>query len=669
MLIRLSVFLLVLLFPIACISADNEVINTLPDSNTASFRTNSRTFWQNELPDVLGRLFSRGWVYTGGTFTAAQTSGVNSPAFATEAFTSSGNRVTANGSGGAASIAFSSAVGCAATDTAWVIISAASGNSLNNFERSGTSNYFVDCVSSTEPTLPADSAWLMRVSLTTSAITAVAPLAQTYPVNAFTLLGMATSRDCGARIDGVTNDSVAIQRCLDTYSTVLLPAGTSIIASGLILNRHNVLIGVGTCDQGIAGGSILSYTGTGIAINATDTVNPGYRWGGAVRNLCLNTSTGTHGIRVSQLSEFQITHNRIRGFSVAGIDLLGVLGGATINIYIDHNYIIENTGIGISSNGANNVNNQIVVHANRIQGNTGVGLSITNLVSGWSITANDIEGNGVPQADLNGIGGGEFNGNYLESVGAATSILRLSNTHLIQGLVVNGNIFQGAGIGITTNCILVGAGVAVTGITIQGNSLNGCTNGINPNIVAGAIFGPNRWVGAVTNHVAVPGVTSRGIIQHDEAGSRWYGGTGAALHAYRFDGVLQLGTAVTAGASIRDQYIGNGGAIRWTDTSDTVFAAKLRKLSPIVTNGSTASLGYENSLLFIVDSLGNNAIYNIRGGNNVAVELLDSQGAYTVIPDNAGTTNIYYLNNDYLIQNRTGTNPMTYHVFYFSATQ
>ena len=161
-------------------AADNEVINSLPNQNN-SFMSNARTFWQNELPDVLGRYFPLGWVHSGGTFTAAQTSGVNSPAFSVEAFTSSGNRVTATGvgspatgSGGSASISFNSTVGCAATDIAWVIVSAASDNTLSQFQRSGTSNYFVDCVSTTQPSLPSDSAWLMNVTISSSSITSVA---------------------------------------------------------------------------------------------------------------------------------------------------------------------------------------------------------------------------------------------------------------------------------------------------------------------------------------------------------------------------------------------------------------------------------------------------------------------------------------------------------------
>ena len=222
------VLCVVLCDPFVLRAADNEVINTLPNQN-ASFMTNARAFWQNELPDVLGRYFPSGWVYSGGIFTVGQTQGVSSPSFATEAFTSSGNRVTANSSGGAASIAFGAAVGCAASDTAWVIISAASGNTLSQFQRSGTSNYFVDCVSTTQPSLPTDSTWLMRITIASSAITAVRRLFRGNSIyNALYFIDLAS-------LGWVSDDSTDNTSVLGQAETLLRNNGSADVGGVLII--------------------------------------------------------------------------------------------------------------------------------------------------------------------------------------------------------------------------------------------------------------------------------------------------------------------------------------------------------------------------------------------------------------------------------------------------
>lgn len=170
-----AVFLLAqFLWATLAFAAGNESVTPLPATqpNAASYSA-QRTWDQQEIPAIFSRYVTAGWVYSGGVH--ASSGSMISAAFATEAFTTSGNRVTADGAGGSASINYTNA-GCAGTDTAWVIISAISGNVTANFTRAGTSNYFVDCTSASQPTLPADSAWLMQVTITGSALTTVTPM-------------------------------------------------------------------------------------------------------------------------------------------------------------------------------------------------------------------------------------------------------------------------------------------------------------------------------------------------------------------------------------------------------------------------------------------------------------------------------------------------------------
>jgi hypothetical protein len=163
----------------------NEPVLPLPDDN-ATFLSDLRTFLAGEIPEILGRYFPGDWVFSGGLHGTA--AGMVSPAFATEAFTAApvsggpANRVTADGQGGVMAIDYA-AVGAATNDLVWVAISAADTPTLvgTNFQRAGASNYYVDAVSSLQPSVPTNATLLMQVVITGGAITSVVDLAQRFP--------------------------------------------------------------------------------------------------------------------------------------------------------------------------------------------------------------------------------------------------------------------------------------------------------------------------------------------------------------------------------------------------------------------------------------------------------------------------------------------------------
>lgn len=300
-------------------AVDNESVNTLPDSNTATFRSASRTFWQNELPDILSRYFPYGWVRSGGIFTSASTSGINSPSFSTEAFTSSGNRVTANSAGGPASIAFGSAVGCAATDTGWVIISAASGNSLSNFERSGTSNYFVDCVSSTQPTLPSDSAWLMRVTIVSSAITAVTNLRESGP---FAYRMNVRAPPYSAAGDDSTDDGEALASALNHTNAVsrvivYVPAGIYRTGRSLTVPSNVCLVGDG------AGITEIKLHPTYTITSNNAIINLGSASNACVRHLTINVNRAN----ITGLTDISGIGGTFTDSDITDVEVKNTIGG------------------------------------------------------------------------------------------------------------------------------------------------------------------------------------------------------------------------------------------------------------------------------------------------------------------------------------------------------
>jgi hypothetical protein len=197
----------------------NETINTIPNAALVTFQTLGNLFWDNELPAIMSRYLPGRFVRSGGLH---GTSGSRvTAAFATEAFTELGNRVTADNLGGAVSIDYG-AMGASGTVTCWTIISAQAGNSLGNFQRVGTSNYFVNVGETPEPPLPSDSVWLMKVTITTNAITAVED--RRIP-SSLVRNGVIDITDSlyGADPWGVSNASPAVQAAVNLHRVLQYP--------------------------------------------------------------------------------------------------------------------------------------------------------------------------------------------------------------------------------------------------------------------------------------------------------------------------------------------------------------------------------------------------------------------------------------------------------------
>lgn len=164
---------LFLLIPSLALSAGNETINLLPDSNKSSFRTESQNFWKNELPQVISKYFLGDFVVSGGLHTPV--GACVSPTFSVEAFTNAGNHISDESTinYGAAPVG-----GNCLNDTCWVVGSSSAAATLpgSSYKKSGISNYYVNCVSPTEPTQPVDTVKLMKVTLSGGSISAVADL-------------------------------------------------------------------------------------------------------------------------------------------------------------------------------------------------------------------------------------------------------------------------------------------------------------------------------------------------------------------------------------------------------------------------------------------------------------------------------------------------------------
>lgn len=77
-----------------------------------------------------------------------------------------------------------------------------------------------------------------------------------------------------------------------------------------------------------------------------------------------------------------------------------------------------------------------------------------------------------------------------------------------------------------------------------------------------------------------------------------------------------------------------------------------------LTNNSTAAFvtGQPTAMVFVIDNGGDMAIFQVKGGLNSTVKLLDVTGAYTITSGTAGKYNVYWSagNSRYEIENKVG---------------
>lgn len=120
----------------------------------------------------------------------------------------------------------------------------------------------------------------------------VTPSGATTSLSAATLLGAwIDPRAFGAKCDGVSDDTAPLSAALASGKQVLLPAGTTVCNSSIIISGHSVRL----AGQGL-GVSILKFTGGGNGIAITNTAA-----GRAVHlsDLSIQTSASTLGVGLS----------------------------------------------------------------------------------------------------------------------------------------------------------------------------------------------------------------------------------------------------------------------------------------------------------------------------------------------------------------------------------
>ena len=400
--------LVILLACFAIVHADhstlrNDEFNSTPINSagqpSTSFSTRLRESLEHELSQVGGRHFSP-FVYSGGTHGAA--AGLTSSAFATEAFVP--ERVN--------QIATAITYAALANDVCWTIISS-DNDGITGWTRVGTTAYYYQCegdVTPNQPTLPANSAWLMRVNIVTSAINAVLPLLpRGNPVRTENLLRVYNIVDYGATADSMSDNLQAINSataaaCSGPSSprAIYIPPGTTgyyaLSAAWVIDDCDGIhLFGMGERSQLVA-------TGTGNVLTITNSHNY------VIRDIALSGVIGSgHGIQIGTTASPSVGASH-RGI-IANVTCNGVDGNCIdhragiITTYIrpyftvNHPLAFTVAGMGTTNNGiffdnnASGHNNAFSIFAPVIEGMSDHGIRLSN-VEGGLISGGSVEGNG-----------------------------------------------------------------------------------------------------------------------------------------------------------------------------------------------------------------------------------------------------------------------------------
>ena len=266
-----KLLIVLLLLSISSVTwAAGEPSQTVPVAG-ASFMSNLQSFLRQEFASWFSGTGLTNYVHAGGLHSTAAS--CTASAISLDAYTSSGNHITADGAAGTVAINYSAAgigANCAnpGSDVCWVVGSSAGqdftaqgGRTVvtmpvlpgSDFARVGTSNLYVDCTPSTttDPALPADSVYLLRVLITNGAITNVLDLRKP---SSYARAGIYDVTDplYGAKGDNVTDDTTAIQTAINggRGHIVFFPTGIYLVSSTLTAANPHTVHMIGQSGQG-----------------------------------------------------------------------------------------------------------------------------------------------------------------------------------------------------------------------------------------------------------------------------------------------------------------------------------------------------------------------------------------------------------------------------------
>ena len=322
-----------------------DPFNTNPVTSSGqpsgSFGTQLREALDHEIAQSNGRHFTS-YVHSGGLHGTA--TGLTTTTFATEAFLPERVNQTAT------AITYAAI----ANDVCWTIISS-DNNGITGWTRVGTTAYYYQCegdTTPTEPTLPANSTWLMRTIIANSAISRVKDMRIPRSYATRDVYDI-TDPLYGAIGDGITNNAAAIQAAANAVpefsistgvggatdrggaGVVSAPPGVFRSDSMITLARRGLILQGSGGGQGGATvftfpagvhGFLITRLGLG---TATDPYYYGINT--TIKDcyiLALGTTTRAHGVSMTMQASLQ--NVTVQGFATDGIHIEGAINNASI---------------------------------------------------------------------------------------------------------------------------------------------------------------------------------------------------------------------------------------------------------------------------------------------------------------------------------------------------
>ena len=334
----------------------------------------------------------------------------------------------------------------------------------------------------------------------------------------------------GATGDGATDDTAAIQAAITAAGVnggeVFVPVGTYKTTATLTMAKAVMLRGASEDT------TIINYTGSGNAVLA-DGSSAGLTWKGKISNLKITTATGTIGIKIQDLVDYELNRVWVRGFSTAGVNL-NASAHYAISTRILNSIIEENTGDGVLATGLNAAVNHIIIRDSRVRGNGGWGINTAIDIRNWVIEGNDLEGNTAGCISTMWAQGLSVHGNYGECASTAP-FLKIQPTSA--GLTPSGiSVIGNEIIGAATSAIIVGSNgltYGVCGVEISGNTFHGTwTYCIDPVDIRGGTISGNSYLSPLVL-VNTPGINTVNLSIVDKGYTKIVAGDLDATGGYR----------------------------------------------------------------------------------------------------------------------------------------
>lgn len=330
----------------------------------------------------------------------------------------------------------------------------------------------------------------------------------------------------GAKGNGVTNDTAAIQKAINslpsTGGVVVIPPGTyGIDAVTSLKLKSNITLQMSpTTILGVIPNAAAQYTVLNIGGVSNVNVNSGVLWGDRLTH---KGTTGEHGF----------------GVGIFGASNVTVTGTASNNMWGDGFYVGNGPTFG-SSLKTRSTNVQLIdvtADNNRRQG-----ISVT---SGKDIS--------IVRAKLTNTNGAAPSAGIDVEPNGKTDILQ--NISIVDTYTANN---QGAGISLSLGAIL-GTTTPIS-ITVTNHTDNGSKQGMNISGGSGIIPGTVRvdnptWMNSKTNALAVVGTDYRGFsttVNNAKVVNANTSAKGAAISIYNYNTAVQLGNVAINNANISD---------------------------------------------------------------------------------------------------------------------